>query len=460
MKPGLTAKLFLAVLAACALVLLVNGVAARMFFQRAFFGYLNDQGVERMQEVLPRLGAEYATHGSWDFVRDNPSAWFALMRPERRADARPRAPSISDQTGAVPRFAVLDRDYRVLVGNPAAGRDSILRPIDAGGRVVGWMAMVPFQRALGAGDARFFAAQVHAWWMIGSASVLVAALLAWLLSRTLLRRMRGLALATHRLAAGDYTIRIDAGGHDELGQLARDFNQLAAALEHNERARRGFMADISHELRTPLAVLRAELEAMQDGIRQPTADTLAALDQQVRQLGKLVDDLHDLSLTDVGALAYRRTPIDLATVLETAVSGMRGRFADAGLVLQADAGGGPLPVLGDERRLHQLFANLLENALRYTDAPGRVHVGWRRQDGQADVRVEDTAPGVEPARLPHLFQRFYRAEDSRNRASGGSGLGLAIGRNIVEAHGGRIDATPSPLGGLRITVHLPLRETP
>ncbi|MCD7098056.1 sensor histidine kinase efflux regulator BaeS [Stenotrophomonas sp. MMGLT7] len=458
MKPGLTAKLFLAVLAACALVLLVNGVAARITFQRAFFGYLNDQGVERMQEVLPRLGAEYTTHGNWDFIRDNPSVWFALMRPERRASERRQAPPISDQTGAVPRFAVLDRDYCVLVGNPDAGRDSILRPIQADGRVVGWMAMVPFQRALAAGDARFFEAQVHAWWLIGIASVLVAALLAWLVSRTLLRQMRGLAAATHRLAAGDYATRIDASARDELGQLARDFNRLAQALEHNERARRDFMADISHELRTPLAVLRAELEALQDGIRPLTSASLAALHQQVGQLGKLVEDLYDLSLTDVGALAYRHAAIDLTMVLATTLDSMRMRFAAAHLALHEHIAPGPLMVNADERRLQQLFANLLENALRYTDAGGSVQVGCERRGAQVQMVIEDSAPGVAADKIDRLFERFYRTDASRNRGSGGSGLGLAICRNIVEAHHGTIVAEHAPLGGLRIVLHLPALE--
>ncbi|MEE7548309.1 two-component sensor histidine kinase, partial [Xanthomonas sp. Kuri4-1] len=202
MRLGITAKLFLAILAACATVLLVNGVAAQLLLQRTFLDYLNEQGVERMQEVLPRVRAAYARQGSWDFVRDNPEAWFLLMRPEQRLDRPRHAPPISDQTGAVPRFALLDRDYQVVIGNPDADRSAILRPVVIRGQTVGWMAMLPFQKALAAADARFYQAQLRAWWMIGIASVLVAALLGWLLSRALLRRLRGLTAATHHLAAG------------------------------------------------------------------------------------------------------------------------------------------------------------------------------------------------------------------------------------------------------------------
>ncbi|MBO9880604.1 sensor histidine kinase efflux regulator BaeS [Xanthomonas sp. D-109] len=455
MKLGLTAKLFLAILAACVTVLLINGLAVQAFVKRQFLDYLNEQGVERMQEALPRVRAEYARHGNWEFVRDNPDVWFVLMRPERGPGPPRRAPPISDQTGAVFRFALLDQDFKSLIGNPDVGRDDILRPVVVDGRTVGWMAMLPFQKALAAADARFYTAQQRAWWTIGSASLVVAALLGWLLSRALLRRMRGLTGATHRLAAGDYATRIDADARDELGQLARDFNLLAQALEHNERARRDFMADISHELRTPLAVLRAELEALQDGIRPMTQHSLGSLHQQVGQLGKLIEDLYDVSLTDVGALAYRRAPVDLAVILTTVLGGMRARFAAAQLHVQEQIQAGPLPVDGDERRLQQLLGNLLENTLRYTDAGGTVQVRCTRRDAMLELVVEDSAPGLEADKRARLFERFYRAEASRNRASGGSGLGLAICRNIAEAHGGAIDAEASTLGGLRVVVRLP-----
>lgn len=271
----------------------------------------------------------------------------------------------------------------------------------------------------------------------------------------MLRRLRGLTQATHLLAAGDYATRIDAAARDELGQLARDFNLLAQALEHNERARRDFMADISHELRTPLAVLRAELEALQDGIRPMTPNSLGSLHQQVGQLGKLIEDLYDVSLTDVGALAYRRAPVDLAVILATVLDGLRARFAAAQLQVQAQIDAGPLQVDGDERRLQQLLGNLLENTLRYTDAGGTVQVRCVRRGAVLEMVVEDSAPGVDADKRARLFERFYRTEASRNRASGGSGLGLAICRNIAEAHGGSIHAEASALGGLRMVLRLP-----
>lgn len=453
---GITAKLFLSLLAACALLVAVNALAGRLSFERGFLGYLNDQNLQRMHEIAPRLQDAYAKHGNWEFLRDRPRTWFHLLRPPT-SDAEEAPLPVSDQTGALLRLALLDGDGRLVIGNPDTSTDALRVPLRTDGRTVGWLAMVPFERAIAAGDVRFYEAQLRAWWMIGLASVAIAAGLAWGLSRALLRRVKGLAQAIHRLARGDFSTRIARGGDDELAELGRDIDRLAEQMEHTEHNRRSFMADISHELRTPLAVLRAELEAIQDGIRPMTPASLAPLQGQVQQLGKLVEDLHELAVTQTGEMSYRFEVIDLGAVLLSAVEAMRGRFANTGLRLDAPPTLPPLPVEGDERRLAQLFANLLENALRYTAAGGRLQVLAERDDTRVRVRLQDSAPGVPADKRERLFERFYRVDDSRNRASGGSGLGLAICRNIVQAHGGWIEAQASPLGGLAVVLELPLR---
>lgn len=457
MKIGIAAKLFLAVLVACAAVMVTQSIVTRISFQRGFIGYLNEQGRQRMEESLPHLIAAYRQHGSWEFLRHDRTQWFRALRPARANENIAPQLSVADESGAVIRMGLLDTRLRWIAGNPQVSAASIRRPVVVDGRMVGWIAMLPFETALAPGESRFLEQQRKALWTIVVISLGVVALLTFVLTRTLLKRVRRLAQATHALAAGDYAARIQAGGRDELGTLAQDFNRMAQALEHNERARRTFMADISHELRTPLAVVRAEIEAIQDGIRPPAAKSLEVMHQQVGRLGDLIDDLHDLSLTDVGALAYRRLPIDLITVLQTALESMRGRFEAAELQLDdAQIPHTPLIINGDEKRLQQLFCNLLENALRYTAAGGVVRVRCTPREASATVIFEDSAPGVPDDKLAFLFERFYRVEASRNRASGGSGLGLAICRNIVEAHDGRIAAEASSLGGLRITIQLPL----
>jgi two-component system sensor histidine kinase BaeS len=217
------------------------------------------------------------------------------------------------------------------------------------------------------------------------------------------------------------------------------------------------MADISHELRTPLAVLKGEIEALEDGVRPFTAATLQSLQSEVTTLSKLVADLHDLSLADVGGLAYRFEGIDLGKCVAETLNGFQERFAARSIRVDADLPDG-VRVRGDEDRLSRVVANLLENAARYTQAGAQVHVALRREGNKALLVVEDSGPGVPAELLPRLFERFFRVESSRNREQGGSGLGLAICRSVVEAHGGSIVANASPLGGLRIEVRVPLAE--
>ena len=243
---------------------------------------------------------------------------------------------------------------------------------------------------------------------------------------------------------------------DEIGQLVDDFNRLARTLENNESLRRNFMADISHELRTPLAVLKGELEALQDDIRQFTPDSLKSLQAEVTMLSKLIDDLYELALADVGALVYRYEDVNIAGLLKDSLPGFAERFAGRQLTLEANVPDAPVMVNADPQRLKQLFNNVLENCVRYTDAGGRVQVSLRRDRDVLRIDVEDSAPGVAATLLPRLFERLFRVEASRSRERGGAGLGLAIVKSVVEAHRGTIVAKPSHLGGLWIQVVLPL----
>jgi two-component system sensor histidine kinase BaeS len=251
-------------------------------------------------------------------------------------------------------------------------------------------------------------------------------------------------------------------GNDELGQLAEDFNTLALTLEQNRSARQQWIADISHELRTPLAILQGELEAVQDGVRPLNADTLDSLHTEVIHLNTLVNDLHELSMSDLGALVYEKEQIDIAGVLEQSVDMHRPLAAkhqiSVHLNIESSHPDKEISMLGDEDRLMQLFDNLLQNTCRYTDPGGELHIVVKESTDQVRIEWFDSAPGVKEADLQHLFDRLYRVEASRNRAKGGSGLGLTICQNIVHAHEGTITASPSPLGGLKLTIIFPRRS--
>ncbi len=201
-------------------------------------------------------------------------------------------------------------------------------------------------------------------------------------------------------------------------------------------------------------MLRGEIESLQDGVRPLNQDNIASLAHETERLARLVEDLHTLSLSDLGALTYYREPVDLADVLTDAVSARRREAEERGFALTLDVEE-DVTVLADETRLAQVFANLMENSLRYTDSPGRISVGLTRVGDTAIVEWCDSAPGVAAEDLPHLTERLYRVEASRSRAGGGSGLGLAIARAIVEGHGGTLTATASPFGGLGLRLVFP-----
>lgn len=461
-RPGLAARIFLAVFATAIVLVAAAGGAARWSFSRGFLGYLNDLALARMETVVPRVASAYAAHGDWDFIRADRMRWMEILRPvpglDFPADAGrqsgPPSPPVSDLTGVVMRLALLDADRRLVAGFVIAGARTEERPVVVAGRTVGWLSLAQFESVAAAGASRFETAQRHALTVIGLAAVVLAAAIAWWLARTLLRPVREVAEATHRLAGGDYALRVPVAARDEVGRLAEDFNHLAATLQRNERMRRDFMADLSHELRTPLGVLNGELEAIEDGMRPFDAQSLASLQGEVAMLSKLVSDLYDLSLADVGALTYRKHDVDLRDILSAAAEQYRERLADAGIALEMALPAAPVTLFADAVRLRQLFGNLFENSCRYTDRGGVLRIAVDDAE-PLRVTVDDSAPAVPPERLPHLFERFYRVDSSRSRASGGAGLGLAICRNIAEAHGGAIDAAPSPLGGLRLVVHLP-----
>jgi two-component system, OmpR family, sensor histidine kinase BaeS len=464
---GITSKLFLALLATSMLAVLATSIAARISFVLGFLGYLNEQGIERIESVVPTLASAYEQHGSWDFLRRNPRAWFTLLA---NASAPARALSDGGHSGVSPfnripeseltgvslRMALLDAERRFVVGNPDVGADAPMRPITVNGHAVGWIAVLPFQRVTAGAGAHLQDRQLASTWAIGAGAVLLAALVAVLLTHRLLGPIKQLTDATHRLAAGDFGTRLKVSSRDEIGRLSADFNRLALALEKNDQMRRAFMADVSHELRTPLAVLRGELEAIEDGVRELTPEMLKSLQGEVATLGKLVNDLYELSLADMGALTYRMADVDVAELLRFRLRGFADRLRERSITLETEVPNHELIVSGDETRLQQLFSNLIENSIRYTNAGGRFRVTCRGERERVVIDLQDSEPAVPAELLARLFDRFYRVEGSRSRHSGGAGLGLAICKSIVEAHQGTITARASPLGGLWISVTLPV----
>ncbi len=498
MRFGITPKLFGAILLTNVVMAVVFGLAMHFSLERGFREYVEAREQRRLEALAQTLATAYADHGNWEFLRGDEVRWQALTRPDRpehRPEPKglrgaPRDNGLPDRTrvrppggmtpesGASPPphpgpafgagqlppppphrpppgLVLVDAQRQPVVGSAAAVANPLLEQrVVANGTTVGWLLLQepPFAGA----DTRFLEQLLRTGWIVAGLALLLAAAAALPIARGLLSPIRRLAHATHQLAAGEYTLAIKPESRDELGQLVEDFNRLAATLRESEATRRAFLADVSHELRTPLAVLRGELEALQDGVRVCTPEAIKSLQAEVATLGALVDDLYDLAVADLGPGAFQFEDVDLARLVTDAVDTFSERAAMLRLTLdRSGIGTAPVVVSGDPRRLLQVLNNLLENAIRYTDPGGRVAIAVHAEGRDVQIDVMDSAPGVPLDELPKLFERLFRVEPSRSRAFGGAGLGLALCRAIVIAHGGTIEAKPSPLGGVWIRTWLP-----
>ncbi len=267
--------------------------------------------------------------------------------------------------------------------------------------------------------------------------------------------------AADALANGDLSARVPEEGSREFGRLARSFNQMAKALETADSQRRELLADIAHELRTPLTVIQGNLEGLRDGVYEATPEQLELVLEETHKLGRLVGDLRLLALAETGQLALDLQLLDVPQLLRDARDAFAHQAVEAGIKLTVQSPGVLPPLLADPQRMAQVLGNLLTNALRHTPTGGQVELGASLVPGGEAVKlwVADTGEGISPEDLPHVFDRFYRTDKSRARASGGAGLGLAIARQLVEAQGGWIAADGKPGVGATFTLALPVATT-
>jgi len=290
---------------------------------------------------------------------------------------------------------------------------------------------------------------------IAAAAVALASLVAavWL-SRRIVQPVEQLTAAARRLEDGDLAQRVNVHGNDEIGALARAFNAMAESIERNEDLRRQMTNDVAHELRTPLNNIAGYLDAIADGVVDPEPGVIASLQEEAALLVRLVADLEQLSLADAGKQVLVRERVQLADVVQRAVAVVGPRARARGVAIETHLTAAR-PVEGDADRLGQVVRNLLENAVTHTPRGGRVVVTLEEDGTVARLRVRDTGAGIAGEHLPFIFERFYRADPARARATGGAGLGLAIVKQLVEAHGGSVTAANAEAGGAVFTVELP-----
>ncbi len=441
-------------------------------FQQDLTRYINNIETNQLEIFASELEEYYAEVQTWDFLQSNPRIAELILRESRSFDQNiiivPRAMRERrrfrfsfDQpkdSMAMGRLILLNEDKEVIIGTKDLPENLIQIPINFENEVVGTLALLPSNKLFEPIDLQFADARRQALYLSGFVALLIAAIISLILTQNISGPIRKLARATRSLISGEFKTRVNIKNKDELGKLSRDFNILAKTLDKEAESADKWLADISHELRTPLAILKSELEAIEDGIREFDEETLNSLTHEVKRINTLVNDLYELSLSDLGAMKYQMVETDIKTNIESSIESFRDRYREAEIDIsfEFDEVGN---ILGDQHRLTQLFTNLLENTLKYTDGPGRLNINMRAIDNEIIISFADSAPGVDKETLEKIFDRFYRVELSRSREMGGAGLGLSICSEIVDAHSGSITAKQSSIGGLEIIVKLKKAES-
>ncbi len=301
---------------------------------------------------------------------------------------------------------------------------------------------------------RFMEAVDRSLWIAGGIVAALSLVLAWALIRHFTDPLRRLSAAARRIADGDLSVRVEASSTDELGKLSGSFNAMAESIEQAERSKRQMIADVAHELRTPIAVLRTAVEGFEDGVLQPTPENLSALKDKIHLTARLIDDLQQLALADMGQLSLQLEPLAVGEVVADIASLVGPQVEDGGVRLVVDVPADLPPVTADRHRVQQVLLNLLANALRHTPAGGEIRISARYEGSGVEVTVCDLGPGLSEEDLGHVFDRFYRGAAARS-AGPGAGLGLSVAKALVEAHGGRIWAENRPGGGACFGFTLP-----
>lgn len=462
---SLTTKIFLAIATTAALVIGTMALLVALSMRDGFSQYLLRGELIRFDTLVRELAVAHdpATPG-WPDLADDPRVWNNVVRTHFAPPGNPSQDEVDgDPLLLGERLALLDASGTRIAGAPARTAIFARRPICTArgcpeGAPLGYIRLNAPRNSGSASDAFFLRGQYASLAFSALIALMVSAAAAFLIARQILIPIKRLEAGAKTLATGNYAIRIDNDRTDELGDLINHYNVLAETLARTSQAEREWISNTSHELQTPLAVLRAQIEALQDGVRQPDAATLAEMHAAQMRLSRLVQDLKVLTYAREAEFVANMAREDLVDIATEAVEIARPALDAAGIKIEC-AFPDTLLTTCDRLRIAQVIDNLLRNAARYTDAPGKVRLSIRREDGFAHMSINDTPPAAPDDALPRLFDRFYRAEGSRSRALGGSGLGLSVSKAIVEAHGGTITAAASDLGGLNVTFTLPEKHT-
>ncbi|MFA7185800.1 MAG: ATP-binding protein [Victivallales bacterium] len=466
-------KIFITLIVTSCLILVMTMGVLQFNIRKNFIEFLNEVEFAKQSRMMGLLRESFTRNQGWTDFRGNPEAWHRLLEQARPTDknlapAPPLPPTgekrlpppMPNDPGALHRHLCLfDADKNHVAGECRQKRQFNFHPIVLSGRTIGWLGLEHNEDMRTPIELAFLKKQTRAFYIIGCGILGLSLLISIIMSRHVLTPIRALAKGTRAMRRFAFDTQVHVNSNDELGALAADFNLMASTLKQYETMRKNWISDISHELRTPVAVILSKIEALQDGIRELTPELLDSLHRDILGLGRLINDLHRISLMDSENLSVSLKPVSLVSILNRTLDGFLIRFEQQGIEIRKVWEPDELPdIPGDAALLTRVFGNLLENTLKYTDSPGIMKLVCRVKGEKILVEVEDSPPGVPRDCLESIFERLYRVERSRNRSLGGSGLGLSMAREIISLHRGTITAADSSLGGLKIIIALPLKQ--
>lgn len=403
-------------------------------------------------EYQPFEGLKFPLSSNQNIFRTDKKADGAQADVTQNQGKKKQFISMPDRLGLSSRLSLYDANKQFVVGEPSDIPVSY-RPIMVNDKIVGYLGLKPVLDKDDALSINFFSNQKRYLLLIYGLTFLSSLIAALLLATYFKKPIQRLLNATRELTKGHYQHQVKINRNDELGDLSNEINQLAVILDQHEQSRRQWVADTSHELKTPLAVLQAQIEAMQDGIRKPTPEHFESMLRQVTSLKKLTQDLADLAQAEAQQLTCYLADVNPWDVVQQEVENFKPKFAQAELSVSVQGEGANLQL--DIDRFKQIMVNLLGNSIRYTEAGGEVHVHTEQSATHWSVIVDDSPLGLSDEQLARLGERFYRVDDSRTRSTGGTGLGLALSGKIAQALGGKLSFEHSPLGGLRCKLTFP-----
>ncbi|CAH1582304.1 Histidine kinase [Vibrio jasicida] len=481
---SLITKLFISTLVVSLTIYFLLAISLNNTFRIGLQNYFNESELKEVRLLAEKLSSVYSEESGWDILRKDRNTWFQLLEKIGEHTTPPvealnglepeqdQLPDIEHEnlitTAFIPlgmRLNVLDLEGQIIKGRPEnikianLNRNIKLSKIDIlyNGNIVGYVTAAQSDLITAPLAEEFFNLQRSKMYFVVTLMFFVNFLCCAYLLKVYLLPLKQVEAAGKELMKGNFDYEIRINSKDEIGNLSDTYNALTLFLKQEKAKRDQWITDIAHELRTPIQVLSSQVEAIQDGICEPDDQNMSSLAVQIEVLRGLVEDLYTLSLTDEKANIVCDVSVDLTDLITSTITTKYQQFSQKNInVVRVYKNNYPCMVKADPKSLMRVFSNIMENTIRYTDKGGDFRVTLDCTESNAVIKFDDSSPGVPDESLNKIFDRLYRVEQSRSRANGGAGLGLPICKNIIAFHNGTMTSCHSSLGGLNLTITIPL----